>query len=85
MEIVMDVPERVAESLGYPADALPRRALEALLVDECSRGRLSRGKVAELLGLTFHEAERLFKTCRLPYPLKSGTDDLLSNACLPKG
>lgn len=46
MEVVVDVPEQVAKTLGYSADSLPRRALEALLVDECARGRLSRGKVA---------------------------------------
>ena len=77
MEIVMQVPEQVAKTLGYSRDTLPRRALEALLVDECSRGRLSRGKVAELLGLGFSEAERLFKTARLPYPVKSAADDAL--------
>ena len=48
MEVTLEIPELVAQSLGYVPDALPRRALEALLFDECSRGRLSRGKVAEL-------------------------------------
>ena len=84
MEVIMDVPEQVAKSLGYTADALPRRVLEALLVDEYSRGRLSRGKVAELLGLSFQEAEHLFKTCRIPYPIKSDADDAFQNASLPK-
>jgi hypothetical protein len=85
MEVLVDVPEQVAKTLGYSAESLPRRALEALLVDECARGRLSRGKVAEILGLSFHEAERLFKSCRLPYPIKSSLDDALQNAVLPKG
>jgi hypothetical protein len=69
--------------LGYAAETLPRRALEALLVDECSRGRLSRGKVAEILGLSFHEAEELFHQSRVPYPIESIADDLLDNASLP--
>ena len=85
MEVVVDVPEQVAKTLGYSAESLPRRALEALLVDECARGRLSRGKVAELLGLGFQEAERLFKSCRLPYPIKGSLDDAFQNASLPKG
>ena len=51
MEVTFEIPEPVAKRLGYGREALPRRALEALLVDECSRGRLSRGKVAEILDL----------------------------------
>ena len=84
MEVVVEVPEQVAKTLGYSKKTLPRRALEALLVDECSRGRLSRGKVSELLGLSFSEAEDLFKSARLPYPIKSGADDVFLNASLPK-
>ncbi len=83
MEITLQVPEPIARCLGYAAETLPRRALEALLVDECSRGRLSRGKVAEILGLSFHEAEELFHQSRVPYPIKSSADDLLDNASLP--
>jgi hypothetical protein len=82
MEIKLEVPEAVAEALGYPRETLPRRALVALLVDECARGRLSRGKVAELLGLSFYEAEALFGSHRVPYPIKSSADDVLDNAAL---
>ena len=82
MEVTLNVPETVAQALGYVRDTLPRRALEALLIDECSRGRLSRGKVAELLGLSFHEAENLFRQSRLPYPMRTAADDLLDNASL---
>jgi len=46
--------------------------------------RISRGKVAELLGLSFHQAEQLFQSCRFPYPLKSSVDDPVQNASLPK-
>lgn len=84
MEVTLQVPELVAKTLGYAAETLPRRALEALLVDECSRGRLSRGKVSEILGLGFHEAEELFRESRVPYPIKSVADDALENASLPK-
>jgi predicted HTH domain antitoxin len=83
MEITLEVPETVAKALGYARETLPRRALEALLVDECARGRLSRGKVAELLGLSFHETEDLFRAHRVPYPIKSSADDSLDNASLP--
>jgi hypothetical protein len=83
MEITLDIPEPVARTLGYARETLPRRALEALLVEECVLGRLSRGKVAEILGLGFHEAEDLFRAHRVPYPIKSGDDDALDNASLP--
>jgi hypothetical protein len=82
MEATFEIPEPVAKTLGYTASALPRRALEALLVDECARGRLSRGKVAEILGLGFHEAESLFRTSRLPYPAKAQEDDENDNSSL---
>jgi hypothetical protein len=40
MEITLEIPETVAKSLGYATAVWPRRALEALLVDECSLGHL---------------------------------------------
>ena len=82
MEITLEIPELVAKMLGYGPETLPRRALEALLVDECSRGRLTRGKVSEILGLSFHETEDLFQNRRVPYPIKTGDDDVLDNATL---
>jgi hypothetical protein len=82
MEITLEIPETVAKTLGYAPEALPRRALEALLVDECSRGRLTRGKVDELFGLSFQENEDLFRDRRVPYPIKSQDDDILDNAVL---
>lgn len=75
MEVTFEVPEAVIKALGYASETLPRRALEALLVDECARGRLSRGKVAELLGLSFHAAEDLFRARCLPYPAKTSAND----------
>ncbi len=84
MEITLQVPQSLAEALGYTSETLPRRALQALVVDECARGRLSRGKAAEILGLSFQEAEELFRACRVPYPIKAGADDALANAGLPR-
>lgn len=84
MKITFEVPETVAKALGYARETLPKRTLEALFVDECARGRLSRGKVAELLGVGFHEAEELFRTHRIPYPIKSSADDASDNASLSR-
>ena len=83
MRIAFDIPEPVAKALGYDQDALSRRALEALLIDECAQGHLSRGKVTELLGLGFHETENFFRSRRVPYPIKTCSDDRLDNASLP--
>ena len=84
MEVTLEVPETVAKSLGYTASSLPRRALEALLVDECARGRLSRGKVGEILGLSFYETEQLFQNRSVPYPAKTAQDDSVENAGIVK-
>ena len=66
MNVTFKVPDAIAQTLGYGPDMLPRRALEALLIDECVRGRMSRGKVAELLGLSFHQAEELLLPAMRP-------------------
>lgn len=83
MNVTLEIPDPVAAVLGYATDTLPRRALEALLVDECVRGRISRGKVAEVLSLSFQEAETFFRQHKVPYPIKGSSDDALSNASLP--
>lgn len=84
MEVTLELLEPVVKALGYPQETLPRRVLEALLVDECVRGRLSRGKIAELLGLGFHETEDLFRAHRVTYPAKTSADDALDNAALSR-
>lgn len=84
MNITLQIPDPVAEVLGYPIDSLPRRALEALLVDECVRGKISRGKVAEVLGLAFHEAETFFRQHQVAYPIKGSPEDALANDFLPR-
>ena len=84
MEITVQIPEAVAEMLGYGSEVLPRRTYEALLIDECARGRLSRGKVAERLDLSFYEAEERFRSRQVSYPAKTSEDDDLDNSSLPK-
>lgn len=84
MEVTLCVPQCLADLLGYTPETLPRRALQALVVDECARGRLSRGKVAEFLGLSFHEAEELFQARRVAYPTPTASDDAVANAVLPR-
>ena len=80
---VLDGEEQLGE-YAQPRETLPKRASEALLVDECACGRLARGKVAELLSLSFHEIEEMFRAHRLTYPIKTSDDDDIDNASLPK-
>ena len=68
-----------------PSYSVPRQTeAKALLVDECALGRLSRGKVAGLLGLGFHDTEALLRGPRVPYPIKTSDDDAFDNALLTK-
>lgn len=83
MNVILEIPDPVAKALGYQVETLPRRALEALLVDECVRGMISRGKVAEVLGLSFQEVETFFRQHQVPYPIKTASDDEELNASLP--
>ena len=83
MNVTLQIPDPVAEVLDYATDTLPRRALESLLVDECVQGRISRGKVAEVLGPSFQEAETFFRQHHVPYPIMGSSDDALANALLP--
>jgi predicted HTH domain antitoxin len=78
MEITLEVPESVVKALGYARETLPRRALEALLVEEFARGHLSRGKVAEFLGLSYHETEELLHAHHVPYAADASTDEALA-------
>lgn len=80
MNVTVEIPDNVATMLGYSSDVLPRRTLEALLVDECVRGHISRGKVAEILGLSFYETEELFANRHVPYPARTQKDDGISNS-----
>ena len=83
MQVTLQLPYEIANQLSAVVD-VPRRVLEAVLVDECARGSISRGKVADLLGLSFHETEDLFRDRRVPYPIKGRADDAMLNASLPK-
>ncbi len=83
MEFTLEVPGPVALALGCAHDTLPPRGWAALLVAERARGRHSRGKVAELLGLGFHDTEELLRGHRASYPIKTAAADTFDNASLP--
>jgi predicted HTH domain antitoxin len=57
MAITIELPLDVEQLLNTEWPNLNRRALEAVVLEGYRDGVLSRGKVAEILGLTFSESE----------------------------
>ncbi len=72
MAITIELPLDVEELLRTVWPNLSRRALEAVALEGYRDGALSRGKVAELLGLTFSESESLLKRHELHSDYGSG-------------
>jgi Uncharacterised protein family (UPF0175) len=50
MNVTVEIPDDVAKRLTAAGNDLPRRALEALVLEEYKRGRLTRPEVARVLG-----------------------------------
>lgn len=61
MTFVLEFPDAWKELLGLNADNATVRLREMIVIESYREGRLSRGQASEMLGLGFHEAERLFK------------------------
>ncbi|MBI4323809.1 MAG: UPF0175 family protein [Chloroflexi bacterium] len=59
MQVLVDIPDSLAGRLKGDKD-LSRKVREALAVEGYVLGTLTRGQVAELLGLTFYQAEEWF-------------------------
>ena len=68
MEITVKLPDEVAEGLGEKSD-VPRRVLEALVLQRYLSEEISLSRLAELLGLHRAEAEDFLdrNNARLPY------------------
>jgi len=69
MNVTLEIPDDVAERLTAAGDDLSRRALEALVLEEYKRGRLTRPEMRRLLGFetraeldTFLKAHEAFGT-----------------------
>jgi predicted HTH domain antitoxin len=59
MQVILDIPEALAGQ-ARGAEELSRKVREALAVEGYLSGTLTRGQVAESLGMTFYEAEAWF-------------------------
>jgi len=69
--VYLEVPEplrlAIAESQGEAA--LPRWGLEALVVEALRERMITRGYAGEILGLSFHEREKLFAERGVSYDI----------------
>jgi predicted HTH domain antitoxin len=68
MQVTVKVPDEIAEGLGRGAE-VPRRVLEALVLQRYLTQEISLGRLAELLGLSRIEAEEFLdrNNARMPY------------------
>jgi predicted HTH domain antitoxin len=68
MQVTVKVPDEIAEGLGREAE-VPRRFLEALILQRYLTGEISLGRLAEWLNVGRVEAEDFLErnNARLPY------------------
>lgn len=62
MNIVLEIPDTWKPLLGFETGDAAKRARQMLVIESYREGRLSRGQVAEMLDLDFHETEALLKS-----------------------
>ena len=62
----LEVPDEVVELLGS-VNAATKEAKEALVLDLVRRGKISRGKAAELLDLNLLDLPKLLAQYKLPW------------------
>jgi predicted HTH domain antitoxin len=68
MQVTLKLPDEIMEGLGRDAE-IPRRVLEALILQRYMAEEISLGRLAELLGFNRWEAEDFLDrhNARLPY------------------
>src|SRR5437870_183454 len=68
MQVTLKLPDEIAEGLGHDAE-IPRRVLEALVLQPYLTQEISVGRLAELLSLSHVQAEAFLdrNNARLPY------------------
>jgi predicted HTH domain antitoxin len=76
MQVTLKLPDEIAEGLGHGAE-VPKRVLEALVLQRYLSEEISIGRLAELLGLSRLEAEAFLdrNNARLPYTPKMLEED----------
>lgn len=66
IEVTVQLPEKLAQSLGDTPDRRARRLLENAVIEEYRSGRLSRRQVGEALGLDYWQTEDFFAEHKVP-------------------
>ncbi len=61
MNVTVELPDAIAHQLRLDGPQAGRRALEMFALEGFRGGELTRGKVGELLGLSFYETEEFLK------------------------
>lgn len=61
MEVVLEIPDNIAQQLQTKGRTLRQRALEDLAVEAYRREELSLGQFAEMLNLSINDANGLLK------------------------
>ena len=61
MSITLELPDVVKEQIGETPEAVTRALLEKAAVDGYRAGKITHGKVAELLGMGWHETEAFLR------------------------
>ena len=76
MQVTVKLPDEIVEGLGCDAE-IPRRVLEALILQRYMTEEISLGRLAELLGLSRWEAEAFLDrhNARLPYTMEMLEED----------
>jgi len=76
MQVTVKLPDELAKGLGGDAE-IPRRVLEAVVLQRYLTQEISQGRLGELLSLNRSEAEAFLdrNNARLPYTLEMLEED----------
>lgn len=73
--VEISVPDRLVKALGAERTELPRRTLEALIVQAYRKGRITHAEVGELLGLDRFATDGFLKDAQAFRPRESEAFD----------
>jgi len=62
VELTIEIPDTIAEQIERTSGSISRELLEAFAIEGYRTEKLSRGQVAELLGLSFWQTEEFLRS-----------------------
>src|SRR4051812_44539188 len=60
MQVVVDLPESLVQRISGGTDNISHQVRKALVLNAYLSGELTRGQIAELLGMNFYQVEKWF-------------------------